>query len=325
MSDFDQPSIRRAATEQESSLSEDAIAWFTRLRSAHCSLEERLAFESWRNRSPAHAAAFDEVCALWDDPALRAAVVEAAACDAAPSANARWHLYGAAAAAIAGLLIVAGLLELPLRLSADYWTSTGERLVVQLTDHSSVTLNTQSAINAEFDEAVRRVHLLKGEAFFQVSPNQVKAFVVQSHQLTARAVGTAFVVRKEPDGIRVTVTEGVVEVAANQSGSAPLQLTVGQQVAVGYRGPGPVIPIDTSQATAWIRGRLVIDDARLADVIDELRRYHPGTIQVWNRAVNDIRVSGSYNLADPAGVLTTLAQTLPIHMARFTDRLIILF
>lgn len=244
---------------------------------------------------------------------------------ATPFAAVRWWIYGGAAAAVAGLLMIAGLLDLPLRLGSDYWTATGERQVVLLPDHSTVTLNTRSAIDADFDGTARRIHLLKGEAFFQVVPDEQKAFVVESRQITTRAVGTAFLVREGPDGIGVTVTEGVVELAPSEPGWTPLQLTVGQQVAVGSKGPGPVRNIDPSHATAWLRGRLVVDDVRLADVIEELRRYHPGTIQVWNRAVNDIRVSGSYNLADPTAVLTTLAQTLPIRMARFTDRVVILF
>lgn len=324
MSDSDEPHTRPLG--ELSSISQDAIAWFTRLRSEQCSSEERQAFEFWRARSPAHAAAFDEVRALWNDPALHAAAVEAARMrDGTPFAAARWWMYAGAAAAVAGLLIIAGLLDLPLRLGSDYWTSTGERQVVQLPDHSTVTLNTRSAIDADFDGTARRIHLLKGEAFFQVVSNKEKAFVVESRQVTTRAVGTAFLVREDSNGIRVTVTEGVVELAPSEPGWTPLQLTVGQQVAVGPTGPGPVRDIDLSPATAWLRGRLVVDDVRLDDVIEELRRYYPGTIQVWNRAVKDIRVSGSYNLADPTAVLMTLAQTLPIRMARFTDRVVILF
>lgn len=333
MSAFEEPKTRDAVIGQESSVSEEAIAWFTRLRSEQCSAKERQAFESWRKRSSAHAMAFDEARALWNDPALQAAAFEAARTsvrvdqpDRTHSGSLRRLIRFAMAAAVAGLVTAVVLqLDIPLRLASDYRTSMGERQVVQLSDHSTVTLNTGSAIDAELDGTVRWVHLLKGEAFFQVYPDKQKAFVVDSRQITTRAVGTEFLVREVPDGIRVTVAEGVVELAPIQPGWTPIQLTVGQQVSVGSNGPGPVHDVDLNHATAWLRGRLVVDDARLADVIDELRRYHPGTIQVWNGAVNEIRVSGSYNLADPTGVLTTLAQTLPIRMARVTDRFVILF
>jgi transmembrane sensor len=330
MSDSDEHQIRHEVTGQESSRSEEAIAWFSRLRSERCSAEERRAFEAWRKRSPDHANSFEEVCALWDDPALQAAAVQAVQAsdrrDGVRRVSSRWLARVAVAATVAGLVIAAGLqLDIPLRLASDYRTSTGERQIVQLPDHSTVTLNTQSAIAADFDGTARRVHLLRGEAFFQVAPDKQKAFVVESRQITTRAVGTAFLVREEPDGIRVTVAEGVVELAPSRPGWTPIQLTVRQQVSIGRDGPGPVQDVELATATAWLRGRLVVDGVRLGDVIDELRRYHPGAILIWNRAVNDILVSGSYDLADPAGVLAALVQTLPIQMARITDRFVLLF
>lgn len=333
MSDFDDHDIKQAVSSDESSPSEEAIAWFVRLRSEQCSAEERRAFESWRTQSPVHTIAFDEACALWNDPALGAAAAQRAHASGVAGDNGRaspgsfrWLARLAAAAAVAGVLVTVGLqLDIPFRLTSDYNTSTGERQVVQLSDRSTVTLNTRSAISAEFDVASRRVHLLKGEAFFQVAHDAAKAFVVDSRHITTRAVGTEFLVREESEGVRVTVIEGIVELAPDQPGWTPIRLSLGQQVSVGAKGPGSVHEIDIASATAWLRGRLVVDDMRLGNVLDELRRYHPGTIQVWNSAVNDIRVSGSYNLADPAGVLTTLAQTLPLRMARITDRVVILF
>ncbi|MEK6763093.1 MAG: FecR family protein [Nitrospirota bacterium] len=333
MSDFDDRSVKQALTGDESSLAEEAIAWFTRLRSDRCSAEARRAFESWRSQSPAHAIAFEEACALWNDPALGSAAALRAQSsgviygrERASSGSFRWLTRLAAAAAVAGVLVTAGLqLDIPLRLTSDYNTSTGERQVVQLSDRSTVTLNARSAISTEFDVASRRVHLLKGEALFQVAHDTEKAFVVDSRHITTRAVGTEFLVREELEGIRVTVIEGIVELAPAQPGWAPIRLSVGKQVSVGANGPGLVRDIDVASASAWLRGRLVVNDARLGDVLEELRRYYPGTIQIWDSSVNDIRVSGSYNLTDPARVFTTLAETLPIRMARITDRVVILF
>jgi ferric-dicitrate binding protein FerR (iron transport regulator) len=42
-------------------------------------------------------------------------------------------------------------------------------------------------------------------------------------------------------------------------------------------------------------------------------------------SIREVRVSGSYTIADPDGILTTLAQTLPIRIARLTDRVAVLF
>ncbi|MGE0642269.1 MAG: FecR domain-containing protein [Nitrospira sp.] len=320
-------------SDSSSSCFEEATEWFARLRSENCSDEERRLFESWRSRAPEHAAAYEQVMALWSDPALRSAATQAAALSRPfESTNpvARRVPFQvkpfALAATIAGVLILIGLgMDLPLRLASDYHTSTGERQVVQLSDGSVVTMNTRSAIGMAYDDRNRRVDLLAGEAFFQVAPDAQKAFVVSSYGITTRAVGTEFLVRHQADGIQVTVTEGVVELAPAHSGWAPIHVAAGKQIVVSTRGPEPARDVDVNRVTSWLRGRLVVEDARLGDVIEELRRYHSGTIQVWNRSVNEIRVSGSYNLADPMAVLLALTETLPVQMARVTDRVVVLF
>lgn len=332
MSDSNDP-IQPPATDAISPISDQAMEWFTRLRSEDCSAEERRRFESWRNRAPAHVAAYEEVSELWNDPALQAAAVQAARASirsesrqpAVRRSPARLK-QAAIAATIVGLMVLFGLwMDLPLRFASDYRTSTGERQVVRLLDSSAVTLNTRSAIGTAFDDRSRRVDLLAGEAFFQVAPDPQRPFVVQSHGITTRAVGTEFLVRHEPDGIRVTVTEGVVELASGQAGWTPIQVTAGRQVVVSSDGSGPVRDVDISRAKAWLRGRLVVEDTRLGDVIEELRRYHSGTIQVWNSSVSEIRVSGSYNLADPTAALLALTETLPVRMARVTDHIVVLY
>ena len=310
---------------------EEAAAWFARLRSERCSPDDRQAFESWRNQTPSHALAYEEVVSLWGDPALQEAANDAAL------SSAQWKTRTAVrpkmrmsqiaiAAMIAGLVVLIGFqLDLPIRWLSDHSTSTGEQRVVTLSDHSTVTLNAQSAIDETFDEETRRVRLRKGEAFFQVVHDTHKPFVVDNGAITARAVGTAFMVRQESDGIRLTVTEGVVELAPSWPAWPPLRLTAGQQVSVTAERADSIHAVDVNQSTAWLRGRLVVNNVRLGDVLDELRRYYPGTILIWNRAVNEVRVSGNYNLADPTAVLTALNETLPVRMTNISNRIVIFF
>jgi transmembrane sensor len=316
---------------RDGAVAEQAAAWFSRLRSARLSLEERQAFEAWLRDSPAHTRAYTEVCGLWDDPSLKAAAAEAAGSfqglqhDGAGTSP-RWVRRFYVAAAVAALAITSGFqLDLPLRVTSDYRTATGERRVVELPDGSTTTLNTKSAIAIDFAGTTRQIRLLKGEALFQVHPNEERPFVVEDHDIITRAVGTEFLVRTGSNGVLVTVVEGVVEVAPSQRSWVPVRITAGQQVTVDSNGPGAPHDVDGQTALAWSRGRLVFDDARLADVVEELRRYHTGFILLWNPAVAELRVSGSYTGTDPAGVLATLAQTFPIRMARLTDHIVVLF
>ncbi|MDF0643712.1 MAG: FecR domain-containing protein [Nitrospira sp.] len=235
-----------------------------------------------------------------------------------------WH-WGALATACAVAIVVAYQLDIVVRLKADHRTATGEQLQIELPDRSTATLNTKSAIAVNFDGMARKVRLLDGEAFFQVEPDQDRPFLVEGQQIVSRAVSTKFLVRRQSDEIRVTVVEGIVELASTEGGWEPIQLTAGQQTAVDSHVMGPIRQVDVQAATAWLRGRLMFENVRLAEVIDEIRRYHRGVIVIWGPTLGDMRVSGSYTLTDPDEILATLAQTLPIHMAHLGSRVVALF
>lgn len=314
-------------------IDEQATAWFVRLRSGSLSEEERRAFESWRQQSQAHALAFDEVRRLWDDEALKAAAAAAAGMgDVSPVPQRRipprnrpfWR-WGAVAAACVLVVIVTYQLDIVVRLTADHRTAIGEQLEIQLPDRSTATLNTRSAIAINFDGTSRKIRLLDGEAFFQVEPDRDRPFVVEGQQILSRAVGTKFLVRRQPKDIRVTVVEGMVELAPAAGEWKPIQLTAGRQATADTHAAGSVREVNLPTETAWLRGRLVFENAKLSEVIDEIRRYHKGVIVIWSPTIGDIRVSGSYTLNDLDEILTTLAQTLPIRMARLGNRVAALF
>lgn len=312
-------------------LSDEAAGWFARLRRGDLSEEDLRDFESWRRRTPEHEQAWIEVTHLWSDPAIIAAARVAGSafptCGAARrSAAPRRGLMTAAVGllgAIACLFLVRP--DLVLQLQADDWTATGEQRSVQLPDGSGVTLNTRTAIATEFLGQTRRIKLLAGEAFFRVSPDPQKPFLVESHNMVARALGTAFLVKEEGDGLQVAVIEGSVDVHLRDAGSSHIELNGGQQVAIARDHLSPPTTANPEVLTAWLRGRLVFDSAPLSQVINELNRYHAGRIVLVGTDIRQIQVSGTYHLSDTSAIVDTLVQTLPIHRIQLTHRLVLLY
>lgn len=317
---------------EQARLRQEAVTWVIRLQNHRLSPEERRAFDDWHAQSPAHAQMFQRVSALWDDPDLRAAAVHSAEASSSIlsgsrlTAVRRWVPYAAALAASVVLLIMAALyLDVVTRLQADYLTAVGERRTIELPDHSLMTLNTQSAVALSFDETARHIRLLKGEALFQVRHDPDRPFVVETAQSATRAVGTEFVVRADAGRDRVTVLEGIVEVVAAGGAGAQARVRAGSQIQAEAGRVGQPHAVDLSTASAWVRGRLVVDGVPLAQVLDEVRRYYPGAIVLWNPRVGEIRVTGTYSMDNPSSVLSLLVKTVPVHMIGFSDRLAILF
>src|SRR3546814_4407377 len=83
-----------------------------------------------------------------------------------------------------------------------------------LRDGSAVTLNSNSEIDVDFDEGIRHVRLLRGEALFDVAKDSIRPFVVEADSTRVTAVGTSFTVnRVSGRDVQVLVREGVVELA----------------------------------------------------------------------------------------------------------------
>ncbi len=321
------PPTSRHGPEPDGSPSEEAIAWFARLRSEQVTDQDRAAFERWRAQSPTHARAFHEITALWNAPELVAAAAKPPRIDHATESSKRLQRSfirpAAAAAAVLLVLTVAVFqFDLAMRVRADHVTAVGERRTITLADQSTVILNTNSAVASHYRPNERRVRLLKGEALFRVQPDRDRPFLVDHRGVVARAVGTAFIVRERPQGFQITVVEGVVALDG-MPGAPAVTLRAGEQALVASDGTVATRTVNPDRAAAWTRGWLVFDSTPFADVLEEMSRYHSGYVALWNPALAGLRVSGSYKLTDTNRILTTLAQTLPVHMTRLTDRIIL--
>lgn len=85
---------------------------------------------------------------------------------------------------------------------------------ISLDDGSVVTLAPNSTLTypRHFDKEKREVYI-DGEAFFQVTKNPDKPFLVYCQNIVTRVVGTSFTVKKEPgEQVEVEVATGIVSV-----------------------------------------------------------------------------------------------------------------
>lgn len=208
--------------------------------------------------------------------------------------------------------------------SSDYYTLTGDRESVTLTDGSVITLNTDSAIDVEFDQRKRLIELLNGEINVQVAPNQNRPFIVKAGEMHVTALGTAFIVRKHSDAPpTVTVTEHSVNVEASDPTTRPVTLQEGEQISLLEKQDSftSVKTIDPSEESAWLDGKYVFFDKSLEEVIKELSRYYEGRIVIRDETLNKMRITGVLDIDDPITSLQSLAESLPIKVTTLTPYL----
>lgn len=282
---------------------EEAAHWLMRCRAAPDDAALGAALASWCAADARHAAAFARAERAWaitgDLGALAPAEVIPFPRKSRPPL--RWV---AAASAIAACAIFA-FPALELRLSADHLTGTAMTENVTLADGSVVTLAAESAISSEINENSRRVTLLRGEAYFEVAHDAARPFVVSAKETEIEVLGTAFDVDLGPGETRIAVAHGKVAVRAHGETST---LLAGDGIAIGPEVSTPTRQPD-AQIAAWRQGLLVVDNVSIAEVVARIGRYHDGLILVPDADFAARRVTGVFDLKDPAKALRGLVDT----------------
>jgi transmembrane sensor len=298
-----------------------AIAWQLCLDGDNDSATEREAFNQWLSANEEHSRAWrqlgllDQRFTIGSGPARRALQHS----DDSARRKVRRLRSG-----LAGMLLVGciGLLLGTTRyLPMDYWladqrTATGEQRSVRLADDTLVRLNTHSAIDVRFDGKERRIILQDGEILVETgSHNDPRPFIVETRDGRMQALGTRFLVKREDDDTLLSVLQSAVA-AHPQGGEQEQIIREGQQIRLSSSGLSPMLTLKPG-ADAWTRGMLVVDNARLADLIDELGRYRQGHLGVASD-VADLRITGSFPLHDTDLALKALAPTLPVQIEQHT-------
>ncbi|NWA00258.1 FecR family protein [Pseudomonas gingeri] len=312
-----------------------ALAWLSLLHDQPSS-GDQATFSRWLQADPAHAEAYAQAQVLWElseVPASKLAQEEAFALQGflrameRPRRSGPWRWSAPLAMAACLLLMISlGAGWQPQRwlddLGADYVSAPGQVRTVVLADKSEVTLDTDSAIAVDFSGGERHVRLRRGSAFFSVS-HTGEPFVVDALGGEARVLGTQFEVRLQAEGVRVTVLSGRVGVTP-QKGAQQQVLTANQQLAYADGTAQPLHSVDSDMQLAWRQGWLNYSKASLAEVVDDLRRYYPGRILVFNDSLAARRVSGSFPNKDPQAVLDSLQGVLGFEQHTLLGRLIVL-
>lgn len=290
---------------------ERAAGWRAHLESGDATPDDRRACKAWQDEHPAHALAFARLGALGDQLSARSPVEHETLRRLFPL---RRRQLGRAMLGIA-ILIGAGMLAYPLLHTQPAHTDIGETETLALDDGSHMTLATDTVAHVAVKRLRRHVRLDQGEILIEVAHDPTAPFLVETSDGTARALGTAFTVRKDKAATLVSVIASRVE-ACPASRSGCLILRPGERAKLTPTAVARLSDIAPEQASAWAHGWLQVDDQPLAEVLDDLNRWRKSPIRYDRAQVAGMRVSGIYPLSDTDRALTNIARLLPIQIER---------
>jgi transmembrane sensor len=189
-------------------------------------------------------------------------------------------------------------------------TGTGEIRTVALVDGSRVHLDADTAIAIRYGPDRREIVLLAGQAFFEVAKAPDRPFVVASDAVRTTAIGTAFSVRSDPETISVALQSGVVDVRSGGPRGHTATLAPGERLRVS-RADGRFrrSRVFAETIAAWRERRLIVDSARLADVVRQLDSHYRGRVLLRDAALANARVTGVFDLRHPIDALRAIVRT----------------
>lgn len=227
---------------------------------------------------------------------------------------------GAIAAAMAGMIGWSRLAH------ERVVTRQGEIRRLPLSDGSIATINTDSALRVLLSQEDRQIVLDRGEAWFQVAKDKRRPFVVDAGMAKARAVGTAFSVERRDDGVRVSVTEGIVEVWATEARGALTILRAGQSASFdnGTASLSTVTaPHAIERSLAWRNGEISLEDETLGAAVAQFNRYNRRRLVLADPGLSDMRLVGLFHIDKPEEFAATLQATHDVSVATTGDRIVI--
>lgn len=284
----------------------EAAGWLALIDSGEAGERERRQLQEWRAADAEHERAWQAALKLQ----RRFATVPSrlAMASLQPTERSRRsalrQLLGLAVVIPAGWWLAR---ELPLDAwTADLGTATGERRSLTLADGSLLQLNTATAV--DLDEARRQVKLIRGELSLLVPGAEALTVATRFGAIT---VGRAEVcVYQQDAGCDVRVVSGTVGIRPLEG--PRLELGAGQQVRLSALGVGVIEPF-AATLLSWRQGVLIAQDQTLGDFLHEFSRYRLGLLR-WDPALANLRLTGSFQLADPDRVLALLATILPLEV-----------
>lgn len=238
----------------------------------------------------------------------------------------------------ASLVVIAALLFLFYQKEASYAmkrninemiTQKGSKSRLILPDGTTVILNADSKISysKHFNESSRNITLI-GEAYFDVTHDPSRPFIVHTSKANIKVLGTRFNVRDYPDDAQLATSliKGKVKVTIKGATGKTFilkpsdKLTIDKALVEDIRTMEkafqltPVTQLDSVIAeTSWVSNKMVYANRPFPDIIKDLERQFDVSIHVSKEAIKKYRYTGDFEENNIDDILRILQIIKPFH------------
>lgn len=197
-----------------------------------------------------------------------------------------------------------------------------ETLIDTLPDGSVATLNKHSAINypSAFIGHQRNV-TLKGEAFFTVTPNKEKPFIIAVNNIVVKVVGTSFNIKSVGSSTTVTVATGKVQIITNDDS---LFLLPGEEVVVARSDTALIKKARFDKFyDYYFTKSFVCDNTPLWQLTTALENAYGVKIVIEKNSLRNLRLTTTFHQQPLDTILKIIAETFGIVVDKKAGKIIL--
>lgn len=192
-----------------------------------------------------------------------------------------------------------------------------------LSDGSVVVLNKRSLLRypERFRGSKRQVWLTKGEAFFTVTPDQTRPFIIHSGSTTIKVVGTSFNVKNKKGSIEVIVETGIVQVS--KSGKM-ISLKPGEKVLVKQGNTQLIKETNPDHLYNYYRSKeFIADDTPLWRMVQVLNEAYNSNIIISRKEIRNLPLNTTFKDESLEDILQVISKTFKVSVKRKNNQIIL--
>lgn len=197
-----------------------------------------------------------------------------------------------------------------------------QTLVANLPDGSTVTLNRNSSITypAHFKGNQRNV-TLRGEGFFNITPNKAKPFIIDADHNSITVVGTSFNVKTNAERTEVIVETGIVEVAKKQNA---IRVMPHEKALVTADAAMPVKSSNQDDLYNYYRTKkFVCNGTTLNRLVEILNEAYDTQITIGNEKLGEMQIRTTFDEGSLDETLNVIKMTYGINIEKNGNTIIL--
>lgn len=197
------------------------------------------------------------------------------------------------------------------KITNEYASIAEQGKEIVLPDGSKVVLNAHSTITypSKFADAERKVKL-EGEAFFNVTKNAEKPFIIEAEDAEVRVLGTSFNVNASIPGnkVEVFVETGLVQLTRKNKQNDKILINPGD-VGILYSNQLVKEKNQNENIIAWKTKEIIFREDNLEEVIQVLNKVYNTEIVCENDDILDLKYTSTFREQEIDSILNVICLT----------------